>query len=126
MSQQEAVLLDIADGIAGIRMNRPERLNALDDSLNVGLNEALLRVDLDPSVKVVTLTGEGRAFMAGGDVSGLVRRPDSRIRFCYCGGRHEFYSFLHDPQDQSGPPLHLPARPTAGPPSHAPTSHPAP
>ncbi len=77
MSQQEAVLLDIADGIARIRMNRPERLNALDDSLNVGLNEALLRVDLDPSVKVVTLTGEGRAFMAGGDVSGLYKDPEN-------------------------------------------------
>jgi enoyl-CoA hydratase/carnithine racemase len=57
MNQQEAVLLDIADGIARIRMNRPERLNALDDALYAGLNEALLRVDLDPSVKVVTLIG---------------------------------------------------------------------
>jgi 2-(1,2-epoxy-1,2-dihydrophenyl)acetyl-CoA isomerase len=37
----------------------------------------LLRVDLDPSVKVVTLTGEGRAFMAGGDVSGLYKDPEN-------------------------------------------------
>jgi 2-(1,2-epoxy-1,2-dihydrophenyl)acetyl-CoA isomerase len=77
MGQQEAVLPDIADGIARIRMNRPVRLNAPDDSLNVGLNEALWRVDLDPSVKVVTLTGEGRAFMAGGDVSGLHKDPEN-------------------------------------------------
>jgi 2-(1,2-epoxy-1,2-dihydrophenyl)acetyl-CoA isomerase len=77
MSQQEAVLLDIADGIARIRMNRPKRVNALDNALNAGLNEVLLPVDLDPSVKVVTLAGEGRAFMAGGDVSGHYKDPEN-------------------------------------------------
>ena len=86
MSQQEAVLLDIADGIARIRMNRPERLNVLDYALNAGLNEALLRVDLDPSVKVVTLTGEGRSFMAGASNIGAARvlcgrRPCIRRNF---------------------------------------------
>lgn len=69
MSEKDAVLLDIADGIARIRLNRPQVLNAANDALLIGLNEALLRIDLDASVKVVTLTGEGRAFMAGGDMS---------------------------------------------------------
>jgi 2-(1,2-epoxy-1,2-dihydrophenyl)acetyl-CoA isomerase len=63
------VRLDIRSGIANIRLNRPDRLNALDVPLADALLDALARVDADPSVKAVTLTGEGRAFMAGGDIS---------------------------------------------------------
>lgn len=64
----ELVRLDIESGIANIRFNRPDRLNALDFALAEALLAALTRVDADSSVKAVTLTGEGRAFMAGGDI----------------------------------------------------------
>jgi 2-(1,2-epoxy-1,2-dihydrophenyl)acetyl-CoA isomerase len=65
----ELVRFAITADVADIRLNRPDRLNALDFSLAQALLGALARVDADPSVKVVTLTGEGRAFMAGGDIS---------------------------------------------------------
>jgi 2-(1,2-epoxy-1,2-dihydrophenyl)acetyl-CoA isomerase len=65
----ELVKLQVADGIASVRLNRPDRLNALDHQLAEELLAALARIDADPSVRVVTLTGEGRSFMAGGDVS---------------------------------------------------------
>jgi 2-(1,2-epoxy-1,2-dihydrophenyl)acetyl-CoA isomerase len=65
----DLVRLDINAGIANIRLNRPDRLNALDFALAEALLAALLQVEGDTSVKVVTLTGEGRAFMAGGDIS---------------------------------------------------------
>jgi 2-(1,2-epoxy-1,2-dihydrophenyl)acetyl-CoA isomerase len=65
----ELVRLAVASGIATIRLNRPDRLNALDAALAEALLDALTRVDTDASVKAVTLTGEGRAFMAGGDIS---------------------------------------------------------
>jgi 2-(1,2-epoxy-1,2-dihydrophenyl)acetyl-CoA isomerase len=52
-----------------VRLNRPDRLNALDFAVAEALLAALKRVDADTSVKAVTLTGEGRAFMAGGDLS---------------------------------------------------------
>jgi 2-(1,2-epoxy-1,2-dihydrophenyl)acetyl-CoA isomerase len=65
----ELVRLDIGAGVAAIRLNRPDRLNALDAALAEALLAALLRVQADTSVKAVTLTGEGRAFMAGGDIS---------------------------------------------------------
>jgi 2-(1,2-epoxy-1,2-dihydrophenyl)acetyl-CoA isomerase len=65
----DLVRVDIKAGIANLRLNRPDRLNALDYALAESLLAALTRVDHDPSVRVVTLTGEGRAFMAGGDLS---------------------------------------------------------
>jgi 2-(1,2-epoxy-1,2-dihydrophenyl)acetyl-CoA isomerase len=65
----DLVRIDINAGIANLRLNRPDRLNALDFSLGESLLAALTRADHDASVKVVTLTAEGRAFMAGGDLS---------------------------------------------------------
>ena len=50
-------------------MNRPNRLNALNDHLSIALNEALTRIAADSSVHVVILTGAGRAFCAGGDLA---------------------------------------------------------
>lgn len=62
------VLLDIADGIARIRLNRPEASNAVDAELLRELHAAVLRVHADPTVRVAILSGEGRNFCAGGDV----------------------------------------------------------
>src|SRR5438093_7098642 len=50
-------------------MNRPDRLNALNNELASALNEALGRIAKDPSVNVVVVTGAGRAFCAGGDLA---------------------------------------------------------
>ncbi|HQV20994.1 MAG TPA: enoyl-CoA hydratase/isomerase family protein, partial [Gordonia sp. (in: high G+C Gram-positive bacteria)] len=62
------VLLDIADGIGWIRLNRPAAANGLDVELLRALNDAVLTCHGDPSVRVVVLTGEGKIFCAGGDV----------------------------------------------------------
>jgi 2-(1,2-epoxy-1,2-dihydrophenyl)acetyl-CoA isomerase len=56
------------DGITVLVMNRPDRLNALNGELACALNDALARVAQDDSVRVVVLTGAGRAFCAGGDL----------------------------------------------------------
>src|SRR5215472_2010378 len=58
-------------GIATLVMNRPDRLNALNNELGVGLNDALNRIAEDDSVRVVVLTGAGRAFCAGGDLAAI-------------------------------------------------------
>jgi 2-(1,2-epoxy-1,2-dihydrophenyl)acetyl-CoA isomerase len=52
-------------------MNRPDRLNALNNELTTALNEALIRVASESSVHVVVLTGAGRAFCAGGDLGSI-------------------------------------------------------
>jgi len=57
------------DAVLEIRLARPERLNALDVPTFRELRQALQRAALDPTVRCVVLTGEGRAFSAGGDVA---------------------------------------------------------
>jgi len=57
------------EGIAVLVMNRPDRLNALNNDLAVALNDALGRIAEDDSVGVLVITGGGRAFCAGGDLA---------------------------------------------------------
>ena len=66
----------IEDGIATLTMNRPESLNALSAEMMGGLREAVPRLAADEDVRVVILTGAGRAFCAGGDVKGMAKRND--------------------------------------------------
>ena len=65
------VLLAKQDGIATLIMNRPDRLNALNNELAIAVNEALSRLAEDAGVNVVVITGAGRAFCAGGDLGAL-------------------------------------------------------
>ena len=67
-------------GIVTITLNRPDRLNALFGHMRRDLAEALEEAGSDPDVRVIVITGEGRAFCAGGDVNfmaELVDRGDS-------------------------------------------------
>lgn len=57
------------DGIAVVKINRPERRNAINPDLHDDLTMLPLVVAEDPDVKVLVLTGEGTSFSAGGDVS---------------------------------------------------------
>jgi 2-(1,2-epoxy-1,2-dihydrophenyl)acetyl-CoA isomerase len=59
------------EGIATLVMNRPDRLNALNNELATAVNEALGRIAKDESIRVVVITGTGRAFCAGGDLGAL-------------------------------------------------------
>lgn len=59
------------DTIVTLVMNRPEKLNALNSELSIALNAALSRLGPDESVRVVVLTGAGRAFCAGGDLGAI-------------------------------------------------------
>jgi 2-(1,2-epoxy-1,2-dihydrophenyl)acetyl-CoA isomerase len=63
------VLLKREDGVATVVLNRPERLNALNRDLAVGLNEALGELESDKHIQAVIITGTGRAFCAGGDLA---------------------------------------------------------
>ena len=81
----DPVLLDCDGGIARLRLNRPDRLNAVDRDMAEALADAAETAANDASVRVVVLSGEGRAFMAGGDVAsfhgdGYQLRIDATIR----------------------------------------------
>jgi enoyl-CoA hydratase len=64
----ETVLYDVRDGIAYVRLNRPHRLNAMVPRLMQDLHEALRTAGDDAAVRVIILSGEGRAFCAGDDL----------------------------------------------------------
>jgi 2-(1,2-epoxy-1,2-dihydrophenyl)acetyl-CoA isomerase len=63
----------LQDGVATLTMNRPEVLNALSRPMVEAMAQALPRLALDPAVRVVVLTGAGRAFCSGGDVKGFAQ-----------------------------------------------------
>ena len=67
----DELLCDVDAGVATITLNRPDKRNALSDRLTPALRETLLVVERDPGVRCVVLTGAGKAFCAGGDVSGM-------------------------------------------------------
>ena len=62
----EAVLYETRGPAAWITLNRPEKLNAINKAVLAGLHEAIDRATADDEVKVVVVTGAGRAFSAGG------------------------------------------------------------
>ncbi len=67
----DELLCDLQSRVATITLNRPEKRNALSDNLTPALRETLLVLERDPRVGCVVITGAGRAFCAGGDVSGM-------------------------------------------------------
>lgn len=67
-----------ADGVLLIALNRPDRRNAIDDATAEALRAAFERAASDAEVRAVILTGEGRAFSAGGDLSRFERDWDPR------------------------------------------------
>jgi len=67
----EDLLAERRDGVLFLTMNRPAKLNALSPALTSGLVEELSAAASDPEVGVVVLTGAGRGFCAGGDVSAM-------------------------------------------------------
>lgn len=65
----ERVTISVHDGVADVRLNRPDKLNAIDGAMFVALAEAGTRLAADPAVRAVVLSGEGRGFCAGLDLS---------------------------------------------------------
>jgi enoyl-CoA hydratase/carnithine racemase len=63
------ILCDVADGIMTITLNRPEKLNAYTAVMGEELADAFERADQDDAVRVVVVTGSGRGFCAGADIS---------------------------------------------------------
>lgn len=91
----EAILLDVASGVATVTLNRPDRLNALTDRHFVALLDVLEHLDADLGIRVVVLTGAGRAFCAGGDAGTLSSAnltlissdPKCESSKCFAGSR---------------------------------------
>ena len=63
--------LEVADRVATLTVNRPNKLNALNDATIAELGQAIDQIRVDDSIAGVLLTGAGRAFVAGADISEL-------------------------------------------------------
>jgi enoyl-CoA hydratase/carnithine racemase len=70
VAEYTQILYDVADGIATVTLNRPEQLNAFTGTMMRELIDAVDRVDADDDVRVLVVTGAGRGFCAGADLSG--------------------------------------------------------
>ena len=66
-------LVEAADGVLVVTLNRPRARNAVDEALAVALGEAMERLDADPELRVGILTGAGGTFCAGMDLKAFVR-----------------------------------------------------
>lgn len=75
----EDITLTLADGIARISLNRPERLNAYRNQTADELRRALSLAESDETVLAVLLTGEGRSFSAGYDLSTIDRHAAPQL-----------------------------------------------
>jgi len=65
----ETILYQVQDGVATVTLNRPEVLNAVNGTMARELQQALAQIEKDRSVRAVLLTGAGRAFCAGVDLT---------------------------------------------------------
>jgi enoyl-CoA hydratase/carnithine racemase len=69
------VLFELRDGIAWVTLNRPEQLNAYNVAMRDDLYAALTAIHDDPGIRAMVLTGAGRAFSTGGDLTEFGTAP---------------------------------------------------
>jgi len=95
------VELTVEDKVAIVTLNRPEVRNAINDALRAELVALLERVAADEGVRAVVLTGKGKAFCAGGDITGMKERlkaPVGQVAFNGWrrqGQTHKSVALLH-------------------------------
>src|SRR6202790_794203 len=69
---EQHVVVRVHDGVGLIQLNRPERMNAIGALTRKQVGEAIKQAEKDDAVRVVVLTGSGRAFCSGADVTEMV------------------------------------------------------
>ena len=84
------VTVEGGDGIAVVTINRPEALNALNDDVLAALEEAFFSLGRDPQVRVVILTGAGKAFVAGADIKAMAAFTPQEARAFALRGQRVF------------------------------------
>jgi enoyl-CoA hydratase/carnithine racemase len=86
MSTYETIKLEIADSVATLTLNRPDRMNAFTPQMALDMIAAFDETDANDDVRVVIVTGEGRAFCAGADLAGAGSTFDYEKRAAARGG----------------------------------------
>src|SRR5271170_2318131 len=91
VAADQVLIEERVGGVLTLRLNRPEKLNALNVELGRALVHAVLHAGQDPSVRAIVITGAGRAFCAGGDLALLrdvrMRRADRELQGLLVAGK---------------------------------------
>ena len=84
----KVVTLEVDNGVAVVTISRPEALNALNDEVLAGIESAFFALAKDPAIRVVILTGAGKAFVAGADIKAMAGfNPMEARAFAHRGQR---------------------------------------
>ena len=75
----ETILVETRERVGFIRLNRPQRLNALNDALADELGEALAAFDADPGISVTVIAGSDKAFAAGADIGAMAEWDYAKV-----------------------------------------------
>lgn len=82
------VLLEKKDGVAILKINRPEALNSINSEVLQGISDAVDDVAADPEIRVMIVTGEGKAFVAGADIAAMsVMNQEQGLAFGRLGAK---------------------------------------
>lgn len=68
---EQRVTITVVDGVADVRLNRPDKMNALDPAMFSGIADAIAALEAMPGLRAVVLSGNGRAFCAGLDMGSM-------------------------------------------------------
>ena len=82
-NRKRTPLYRVENGVARLTLNRPETLNSFTPDFVLEINEAIRSADTDPAVRVLLITGEGRGFTSGGNLSELAEMNKDRLRAIY-------------------------------------------
>jgi enoyl-CoA hydratase len=75
----ENLLTETRERVAIITLNRPQRLNALNDAIADELKDALAGYDADPAISVIVITGSAKAFAAGADIGAMAEWSYAKV-----------------------------------------------
>lgn len=92
-SQADMVLVEVSEGIAWVRLNRPEKRNAMSPKLNRQMMQVLDGLEFRDDVGVLVLTGEGTAFTAGMDLQEYFRDNEAKGLGAIRGAQRESYGW---------------------------------
>ncbi|MBI36143.1 MAG: enoyl-CoA hydratase [Alphaproteobacteria bacterium] len=79
-TKTDQLLCEVEDQVATIMLNRPEKRNALGDVITPALRSTLSNLETNDDVRVIIITGAGKAFCSGGDVSGMKGKKETSER----------------------------------------------
>lgn len=84
--------IEVSEGIAIVTINRPEALNALNTRFFQEMDRAIIDISANPGIKVMVVTGAGKAFVAGADIAEMVDKNQEQGSAFSRTGQHTFRS----------------------------------